>query len=130
MTNASLIAGLLLVFFTIGWIMVKASAWIRVCFALFTISLAAHCAYVYGRASERLFCLGTYVRSFERYSTMLATLAREGHLQELAENVVAFDKKWKRDLQSRDHLDAIVTEVEQQTMKKHHQVEWVATDEF
>lgn len=104
-------ASLLLLAFT-GWIVAKATVWVRIAFVLLAISFSVWCAYVYGRSCERLLCLGTYVRSFERYSTMLSNLAREGRHQELAQDVIAFDEKWKADLQSRAKLDALVTELE------------------
>ena len=70
-------------------------------------------AYQYGRAFERLLCLGTYIRSFEHYSTLLSTLAKQGRLDELSRVVVCFDNEWKVDAQSRSRLETLVANLEQ-----------------
>ena len=67
----------------------------------------------YGRAFERLLCLGTYIRSFEHYSTLLSTLAKQGRLDELSKVVVYFYNEWKVDVQSRSGLETLVANLEQ-----------------
>ena len=71
-------------------------------------------AYHYGRAFERLLCLGTYIRSFEQYSTLLSTLSKQGRLDELSRTVVCFDEEWKVDVQSRSRLETLVANLEQE----------------
>ena len=85
-----------------------------ICLILLLWILSMMGAYQHGRAFERLLCLGTYIRSFEHYSTLLSTLAKQGRLDELSRVVVCFDNEWKVDVQSRSGLETLVANLEQE----------------
>jgi len=106
------LCGAVLALAAANWVVVKAPAWLRVVFFSAVLCVSIDLAYTIGRGWQKMYFLGTHIRSFERYSALLSNLAKDKRYDELAEDVVIFDRRWSADIQSPVNIDCIVTELE------------------
>lgn len=65
-----------------------------------------------GVAYQRGVFLSTHIYAFERYSTLLTTLSRQGREKDLCKLVNDFDRMWRIDLQSPQHVVAVINTLE------------------
>jgi len=80
--------------------------------------LAVHFAYVIGRGQQKGIFLSTHIYAFERFTEEIARLSEEEDCDELKKVILYFNREWRKDPQSPQHIVEVVRNIDEGNIRQ------------